>query len=360
MIQILLNFANQIINCNRIEIMKLKLASPSAILLVLMCLLTTSLFSQTAGDTLVKWKKVEEVKVLMKTEPRPIFTFFYSEGVDSCKIMLEKTLRMREIYNLLNSKYYCIFIDTESNDTLQWFDNKTYTTRESASPSSLSAHLLGRKPVFPTVLIYNKETAGFTFRGYTDRYEMRCVLVYFTEDVYKTTPYELWAKAYKHAFPTFGSPDALKSPIQWHPLNEALALQKKHPRPIFINWYARLNVSSFVMLYNTYEDPKLAEYMNAHFYCVSLDAQTRDTLYWDKAYQYIPAKAKFNQLAVTLLEGKMKFPGLMFFDPQKKLIICEQTYLGPLNLFTMANYAGSGSYKTVSFSDFMKTYKPDF
>jgi len=311
-------------------------------------------------DSILHWKNITEVRQLMKTAPRPILTYFYNPGEDTSRMMLEKSLNRREIVNLLNTRFYSILIDVTTKDTIQWFDDKTYSRKATGNVNDLVTHLFGRKPVFPTLLIFNKETAGFTFIGFKNRYEMRCILVYFSEEVDKTTPFELWAQAYRVAFPAIGMPDALKSPIHWHTLKEALALQKIKPKGLFINWYARLNVSSFVMLFNAFENPKLAKYLNDHFYCVSLDAQTRDTLYWNKPYYNEPGKGKFNQLALEQLQDNMKFPALLFFDRNKKLIYKQQSYLGPLNLFALANYAGSGSYKTIKLKDYLKTFPTDF
>ncbi|NVO18187.1 MAG: DUF255 domain-containing protein [Bacteroidetes bacterium] len=332
----------------------------SGIFIVSLLFLTTPIFSQPMMDSVVKWKSIEEVKLLMKTEPRPIFTFFYSPGDDSSAYMLDHALNRKEICSFLNSRFYPVKLDINTKDTIQWFDNKAYPCKPYAAYNDLVLHLLGKKPATPAILIYNKESAGFTFKGYENRYELRCILVYFSEDVYKTTPYELWSKAYKVAFPPMGTPNPLKSPIHWKSLKQALALQKTKPKSLFINWYARLNVSSFVMLYNTFEDPKLAKYLNEHFYCVSLDAQTKDTLYWGRPYRYEPAKSRFNQLAVEQLQDNMKFPALAFFDSSRKMIVLQQSYLGPLNLFALANYAGSGSYKSMKLKEYLKKFNVDF
>jgi len=251
-------------------------------------------------------------------------------------------------------------IDASTDDTIHWFDNKTYSRKASSAVNELFHHFFGKNPVYPSLLIYNRETAGFTFKGFKNRYELRCILVYFSEEIDKTTPYELWANAYHIAYPPLGTAKTLKSPIHWHTLKEALALQKQKPKGLFINWYAHLNVGSLVMLFNAFEDPRVAKYLNEHFYCVRLDAQTKDTLYWDKPYYNDPAKGKFNQLALLQLQEKMKFPSLLFFDKNRKLIAIQQSYLGLLNFFAFANYAGSGSYRTMKLPEFIKTFKADF
>jgi len=327
---------------------------------ILLLLASSKGFSQPMLDTVINWKTVSEVQLLMKTAPRQIMTFFYNPGEDTSRIMLDKTLNQKEICNYVNSRFYAIRIDVTTADSIEWFDQKKYALRTGSPFNELAIHLLGEKPVCPSLLFFNLEKAGSTFKGFKNRYEMRCILVYFFEEVDKTTPFELWAKAYQITYPPFGPPKNLESPIKWHSLKEALALQKKNPKGLFINWYARLNVGSMVILFNAFENPKVAKYMNEHFYCVRLDAHSKDTLYWDKAYFNEPLKGKFNQMALKQLDEKMKFPALLFFDKNRKLTVIQQCYLGPLNFLALASYAGSGSYKTIKFKDFIKTFKADF
>jgi thioredoxin-related protein len=327
-------------------------------LLLILLGISSPMFSQPAVDTAVRWQTISEVQQLMVKAPRPIMAFFYMPGDDSSRIMLQNTINRREIISYVNSRFYAVKIDATSNDSIKWFDHKTYTRKESNPVNDLIPHLFRGKPVFPSLILYTTETEGFTFNGFKNRYEMRCILVYVAEEINKTTRFDLWLKAYKNTYPTFGPAQPLKSPIQWHSLKEALELQKKKPKGLFINWYARLNVGSLVMLHNAYEDPTVAKYLNEHFYCVSLDVHSKDTLYWDKPYYNEPDKGKFNQLALEQLQDNMKFPSLLFFDKERKLIAMQQSYLEPVNLFAFANYAGSGSYRTMTFQSFIKTFKP--
>lgn len=314
-------------------------------------------FSQSKSDSTVNWRTIAEVKQLMKTSPRPTMVFFYKPDQDTSRIMLDNTLNRKEICNYVNSRFYAVKIDVTTTDTIHWFDQKTYTCKANGAVNDLIPMLLGEKPASPALLFLNPGSSSFTFKGFKNRYEIRCILVYFYEEINKTTPFESWVQAYMVAYPSFGLPKSLENPIKWHTLEEALALQKKSPKGLFINWYARLNVGSTVMLFNAFEDPKVAKYLNENFYCVRLDAQTKDTLFWDKAYFNEPVKSRYNQLALKQLGENLKFPALLFFDKSLNLIVDKQYYLGTQKMQALVNYAGSGAYRNVNFEDYCKSFK---
>ena len=69
-----------------------------------------------------------------------------------------------------------------------------------------------------------------------------------------------------------------KGPINWLTLEEADSLYKIQKRPIFIDvftdwcgWCKRMDATTF-------KDPNIAGYLNANFYSVKLNAETRDTI----------------------------------------------------------------------------------
>lgn len=355
-IQIILNFAFPSYN-SKIPF-KMRIIRRSAFV-ALISLISIPAFSQIMIDTSIRWKSVREVMELSKTEPRPTMVLFYKPGDDTSNMLIQTVLNKKEIIMYANPRFYCVKINAEDT-AVYWFNQKTYRRTTNSANNDIIAQLLGEKASFPTLLFFNEQNTGAMFKGFRSRYEMRCLLVYFAEGVDKTTPYNLWLQAYNVAYPPLNMPKNLENPIHWISLKEALKLQKTSPRLIFITWTAHLNVGSTVMTYNAFEDPRVARYMNDHFYCVKLDAQTNDTLVMGKVYVNGHKPDRYHQLATAQLEGKMIFPSLLFLDTEKKVVVKQQSYLGPLNFFALANYAGSGAYKTQTLHEFRKSFKPDF
>lgn len=312
--------------------------------------------AQVKVDTVVHWKSVKEVMELQKKAPRPVLVFFYQPGHDTSQLMLEITFTRKELCSYINPNFYAIRI-AASDTAIDWLNGKRYLRKKGQEMNELVAHVLGEKAVLPSMVFFNDENTGIVMSGFRSRYEMRCLLMYFGEGVERTTPYHLWYNAYQLAYPQINLPKATKNPVHWISLEEALEKQKKEPRMLYINWYARLNAGSMVMLYNAYENPKVAEYLNKNFYCVRLDAQSKDTLVWNKPFYNEKKEDKYHELARLQLGNSFKFPSHLFYDKQMKLIYKQQSYLGPLNFYALINFLGSGSYTSKTFKDYIKTFK---
>jgi thioredoxin-related protein len=321
-------------------------------------LITPKTNAQVTTDTVVYWKTMEEVIELRSKDPKPTMVFFNMPGKDTCELMLENIFTKREICTYLKPRFYPVIVNV-TDSAIQWFNGKTYYRKPGEVVNSIVNEVLGKNPVYPSLLFFNKENSGIAMKGYKSRYEMRSILVYFAEEINRTTPFHLWHQSYQVAYPMINMPKMLDNPIKWHTLSEALELQKKEPKLLFINWYARLNVGSQVMLFNAFENPTVAEYLNKNFYCVRLDAQTKDTLVWDKSYVNLMKPDKFHELARTQLGDSYKFPSFLFYDQNKKELFKQQSYLGPLNFYALVNYIGSGAYKTKKLTEFIKTFKAD-
>jgi thioredoxin-related protein len=68
---------------------------------------------------------------------------------------------------------------------------------------------------------------------------------------------------------------------------------------------------------STFMDPAVIEYMNAHFYAVKMDAESKDAIaYKGNLYEYkqYNAKSGYNTLAVSLLDSKLSFPSFVVLN----------------------------------------------
>lgn len=308
----------------------------------------------------VNWLTFDQVKKLNKENPKPVVVFFYSPGNDSSEIMLKNTLARKEICAYLNGKFYAVKFDVSSKLEVNFLDDKLYKKDPSKRYHDLATVLLGDKPHIPSMIFYDEINSGFLFKGYKNQFDMLCMLVYFGENIEKTTRYEVWAPGYFRTFPPDKPTSRISMAINWLPLTDALKLNKENPKGIFLTWYSKTNAASSVMLVNAFTHTKVAKFMNENFYCVRLDAQTTDTLIWDKIYYNRDEKTHFHELATLLMKGQMQFPAIFFFDKQNKLILSENLYLSPEAFYLLANYVKSDAYKTKQFADFMKTFKFDW
>lgn len=338
----------------------------NALSLIFVIFLSSFLFcSQTVKaqqDILpvVNWLTFDQVKELNKERPKPILVYFYNPTHDSSQLMFTTTFARKDICGYMNNKYYAVKFDLTSKEEINFLDNKVYKKDPSKPQHDLTTLLLGNKPIEPTILVYNDLAAGFSFNGYKNNFDMLCILVYFGENIEKTTKYDVWAPAYFRTFPPDKQVNRIPLAIHWMTLEEALKANQENPKGIFLTWFTKWNAASSVMLVNAFTHKKVSEFMNENFYNVRLDAQTTDTLRWDKDYYNKDDKGHFHEMAINMMKGKMTFPSIFFFDKSNKLILSESLYLSPEALFLLSNYVKSEAYKNTKFADYMKSFKFDW
>lgn len=318
------------------------------------------LLAQNEVVPAMNWLNFEQVAMQNKENPKPIMVFFYKANNDSSQLMLKTTFTRKEVCNYTNSNFYAVKFDIGSKADITFMDGKVYKKDPSKPYHDLATMLLGNKPDVPMVLMYDKENNGFSFKGYKEYHEMICMLLYISENIQKTTKYTVWAPAYFRTFPPGKKVNNIPLVVNWVSLEEALKLNKANPKGIFLTFYAKSNAASTVMLVNAFSHSKVADYLSKNFYCVRLDAQSSDTLIWDKPYFNKHQKGNYHELAETMMKSKMEFPSIFYFDGTNRLILTENSYLSPEAMYILSNYVVSEAYKTKAFADFMKAFKFEF
>src|ERR1700749_2439774 len=100
--------------------------------------------------------------------------------------------------------------------------------------------------------------------------------------------------------------------IHWMTIAEAQKEYQTNPKPFLVDVYTSWCSWCKVMEKSTYTNDSVANYINAHYYAVKLDAETRDTIAWGgNRYVYKP-EYKANGFAAYLLNGQMSFQTTVF------------------------------------------------
>ncbi len=338
----------------------IRLALLQTALSLVLFILPALLYAQAEVSHAINWLTFEQVNSLHQKSPKPIMVFFYKADDDSSQLMLKSAFTRKEVCMYTNNKFYAVKVDVSSKADITFLDGKVYKKDPSRPYHDLAILLMGGNPDVPSILMYDDQNNGFSFKGYKEYYDLLCMLVYISEDVQKTTRYDIWAPAYFRTFPPDKKVNRIPLVVDWLPLNEALTKNQENPKGIFLTFYSKSNAASSVMLVNAFSHSEVAKYLNEHFYCVRLDAQTTDTLVWDKKYMNSKDEGNYHELAKTMMKGNMQFPAIFFFDTHNRLIITENLYLSPEALFLLSNYVVSETYKTKPFAEFIKTFKFEF
>jgi thioredoxin-related protein len=147
--------------------------------------------------------------------------------------------------------------------------------------------------------------------------------------------------------------------IQWMSFEEAVKSSEKNPKKLFIDVYTDWCGWCKKMDASTFKEPEVVKFINEKFYPVKLNAETRDTIrFRDKEFKYI-ADYKANELAISLLGGKMGYPSYVMLDETFALVTQPvQSYLTKENLIPIITFYGNNIYKEKTWEEFEKGLKP--
>ncbi len=142
--------------------------------------------------------------------------------------------------------------------------------------------------------------------------------------------------------------------ISWMSFEDAVALNDKAPKKIFIDVYTAWCGWCKKMDASTFKDTAVVKYIADNYYAVKLDAETRDTiLFRDKIFVYKP-EFKANELAVSLLNGKMGYPSFVVMDEKYSLLTPLSGFQSTQDLMPVLTFYGSNAYQTVKWEEYKK------
>lgn len=146
--------------------------------------------------------------------------------------------------------------------------------------------------------------------------------------------------------------------IHWMNFDEAVKLDQKHPKKIFIDVYTQWCGWCKKMDADTYTDPAIINYINKYYYAVRLDAETADTFHFKghAFYNQMPhTKGYVNELAYSLLDGKLGYPTTVYMNENFERLTYVQSYISATDLMPILKYFAEDKYKTMKFDDFKKS-----
>jgi thioredoxin-related protein len=153
---------------------------------------------------------------------------------------------------------------------------------------------------------------------------------------------------------------AKKEKINWISLAELNELYYKQPKPILVDVYTDWCGWCKVMDAKTYTNEKLAAYINEHYYAVKYNAESADTVLFNKKRFVFNEEYKSNELALFLTSGRLEFPTTVFLssiDAQPALL---SGYLKPKEMEAPLKFFGEGAHTKQTFVAFEKSLKKEW
>lgn len=150
-----------------------------------------------------------------------------------------------------------------------------------------------------------------------------------------------------------------KSPVNWVTFDEAYLLCKKNPRPIMVDVYTTWCGPCKMMRTQTFGNPQIAAYINANFYAVKFDAETKDSVKFDK-YVFVSTDVNNSkaphQFAASILDNQLAYPSIVFLNNQIQRLDVLKGFMPPKNFEPVLNYYGSGDYERIKWEDYQKSF----
>ncbi|HRC33107.1 MAG TPA: thioredoxin, partial [Bacteroidia bacterium] len=102
-------------------------------------------------------------------------------------------------------------------------------------------------------------------------------------------------------------------------------------------------------------DSNVVNYMSQYFYAVKMDAESRDSVtFGDHTFTYMPDQ-KANELAISLLNGKMSYPTFVIMDENIKLLSPVAGYQTAPQMMPILKYFGDNIYLKQNWEEYSKT-----
>ena len=126
--------------------------------------------------------------------------------------------------------------------------------------------------------------------------------------------------------------DGNRAKINWMTMEEAERKVMEEPRKIFVDVYTDWCGWCKRMEANTFSHPYIIEYINENFYAVKLNAEQEEPITF-RGVEYVnenPGERRSSHnFARALLQGRMSYPSVAFFDEELNLITAIPGYREP-------------------------------
>lgn len=152
------------------------------------------------------------------------------------------------------------------------------------------------------------------------------------------------------AFMWPAEPKPAVTELKWYTWDEAVALNKKEPRKIFVDVYTDWCGWCKKMDKSTFADPKVSEYLAKNFYPVKFNAeQKEDIVFNNNTFNYVDNGGRgYHMLAYSLLEGKMGYPCFVYLNEKFERIMISPGYKEPDAIMKELSFAAEEQYTKTS------------
>ncbi len=325
----------------------------------------------TVDTSPIKWYDFETAMKLNKKNPKPIMIDVYTDWCGWCKHMMKTTFTNPQIANYINTYYYPVRLNAESNDTIEYKDSAFVSVkRGNKYIQTLAYTLLDGRMSYPSIVYIDLDGEKTVIPGYQDIRKQEPILYYFAEKINRSTPYDFYEHLFWYTYPkAYEEQLSELKPTQkfdttgivhWYTPEKAFELIKTKPKKIFLEIYAKGVSTATIMGRTNYRNPVIAAYLNQNFYPVRFNAMSTDTVrVGNQTFINNTKQNPFHNFAIqfAINKGHIYFPTIVFLDEKGNAITRLQEYLNPVIMESFLAFIAHNDYKKSNWQKFEQTFK---
>jgi thioredoxin-related protein len=160
---------------------------------------------------------------------------------------------------------------------------------------------------------------------------------------------------------SFQTKQHTENKINWISLEQAFEKNKTKPKKIIIDVYTGWCGWCKVMDQKTFSNQEIVKYINENYYAVKLDAETKSEIKIGQNVFKYDEQSRANNAAITLLQGKMTYPSIVYLDESFNMIQPIPGYMEAPEFHKVITFMGENAYKSTPFDTYKETtYKTKF
>lgn len=151
--------------------------------------------------------------------------------------------------------------------------------------------------------------------------------------------------------------------IEWLTFEEAIQRNEKEPKKFLIDMWTVWCGWCKKMDATTFGNPKIAKIVNEHYYAVKFNAETKDTMYiGGKTYinEFPNKKRHPHQIAITLMQGKMSYPTIVYLDENVNLLQSIPGFHSPKDIEPILKFFGENAFKEQDWGSYQNEFTSSF
>ena len=158
------------------------------------------------------------------------------------------------------------------------------------------------------------------------------------------------------------SPTHKEDGIKWVTFEEAVKLQKKNKKKIYIDVYTNWCGWCKVMDRETFSNKYIIDYMNDKYNAVKLNGEYRQPITFKKReYVYVAqGRRGYHQLPATLMNGRLSYPTSILLDEKQNVLQVIPGYQKAPSMDKILNFFGEDHYKDIDWQTFVNSYDSPF